>query len=155
MIRNEFCKSEAKRCLAELGITVPPVDVIKIAGQYGLAVDYVDKPDAFSGRLRQERRIIEVNKNHHIHRQRWTIAHEIGHFLLQHDSVFFVGDNDELGVPTRMNDKEADAFAANLLMPAEWLVKDWAAMKDIKTIARHYWVSDVAITYRLIALKKI
>ncbi len=38
-------------------------------------------------------------------RRNWTIAHELGHILLGHSDV------------SKMNEREADAFAAELLMP--------------------------------------
>ncbi|WP_308101716.1 ImmA/IrrE family metallo-endopeptidase [Streptomyces sp. S07_1.15] len=78
--------------------------------------------------LRQDGRtpIVGVNDAHSAHRQRFTIAHELGHLLLH------PGREVVLDRPVRVNlrDKtssmatdreeiEANAFAASLLMPAE------------------------------------
>lgn len=153
MVREEFCGLQAKELLSRFGITSPPVDVEAIASRCGLAVDYVDLPDGFSGQLRRERRVIQVNQAHHPHRQRWTIAHELGHYVLGHDTVLFVGDTQELGDPRKFNDREADMFAANLLMPAEWIKDDWKTTNNYKDLARLYWVSGEAMTRRLLALK--
>lgn len=153
MLRRDFCKNQAHILLEQFKIVMPPVNVEEIATRCGLTIDYIDLPDKFSGRLRQERRIIQVNKNHHPHRQRWTMAHELGHYILQHDVVFFTGDSEELGAPSKLNDLEADTFAAALIMPEEWIKKDWLEIKNLDKMSQRYWVSKEAMTRRLLNLR--
>ncbi|WP_294796183.1 ImmA/IrrE family metallo-endopeptidase [uncultured Fenollaria sp.] len=66
-----------------------------------------------------ENKIIRVNKNEPIYRQRFTIAHELGHILLGHEGKSFRKlDHKEYGdFLERMNEVTANSFAAELLMP--------------------------------------
>ena len=56
-------------------------------------------------------RFIIYNLNHPVTRQRWTMAHELGHILLDHREQ------------SRVNEAEANYFARQLLMPMAVLVK--------------------------------
>ena len=68
----------------------PPVYVVPIANRIGLRVLRIKPgkwPDHLSGVLRRspvkpEKFNIYVNGSHHPHRRRFTIAHEIAHFIL-------------------------------------------------------------------------
>lgn len=94
---------------------------------------------------------IEVNANDADVRQRFTIAHEIGHHVLAHGE----GKRDTVDefslrntVPTEI---EANQFAAELLMPESRirsLVFD-DGIKDIIRLALKAGVSQVAMQYRL------
>ena len=61
-------------------------------------------------------------------RQRFTIAHELGHFILHRDQrQSFNCDKESVysGADTiRVIEREADDFASNLLMPGD-LLRDW------------------------------
>ena len=71
--------------------------------------------------------MIGVNEDHHSNRQRFSIAHEIAHFVLHHgdtyiDKGYRVHFRDlESGSGTKREEMEANAFAAALLMPAVWV----------------------------------
>jgi Zn-dependent peptidase ImmA (M78 family) len=103
--------------------------------------------------------VLGVNSNHSITRQRFTIAHEIGHYLLhsnetlhldkdKNDSeIFFRSDVSSL------NEVEANHFAAELLMPQELVQR--CIDHDITSIfqlSNLFNVSEDAIKYRLINL---
>jgi Zn-dependent peptidase ImmA (M78 family)/DNA-binding XRE family transcriptional regulator len=79
-------------------------------------------------------------------RKRFSIAHEIGHFVMGHtvkDDVFDIDSTDPREI-------EANMFAAELLMPFDWVKRD---MQDhnltIKDLAMKYWVSEEAMGWRL------
>jgi len=117
-----------------------------------------------------ERHIL-VNQEHNPRRKRFTISHEFGHLVL-HDmsNDRMIVDTDirvyqrvgEAGSPaynhagsttTSREEKEANLFAAALLMPAQWMS---AAAKDlhdddsfVETLARMFDVSDQACFIRL------
>lgn len=110
--------------------------------------------------------LIVVNRKHHEHRQRFSIAHEIGH-LLMHDNAEHVKVEKELeprlftraeGVQS-MEEKEANVFAAELLMPEDLLVEDLLKSIDnnednvLSKLAADYEVSEIALSYRLRNLK--
>ena len=73
-------------------------------------------------------------------RKSWTIAHEIGHILLEH-----VDDG-------RVSEIEANFFAAELLMPEEVLsalsVKIWDGAFPVSEIVRYFAVSQTAALRR-------
>jgi Zn-dependent peptidase ImmA (M78 family)/DNA-binding XRE family transcriptional regulator len=99
---------------------------------------------------------IAVNANHPPDRQRWTIAHEYGHFLthrLQPEITILHGGR----VP--LHERFADAFARFFLMPSSSLTRRFLALKQAKTgpitpadvldLAHLYGVSVQAMTLRL------
>jgi Zn-dependent peptidase ImmA (M78 family) len=94
-------------------------------------------PENISGFISREGDawVLGVNSLHHPNRQRFTIAHEIGHFLLHrdhgsfHDGLLFRRD-DELN----QQEREANQFAALVLMPEA----------DFKTVVRRMPVEDAA-----------
>lgn len=90
---------------------------------------------------------ILVTTRRDLHVQRFTAAHELGHFVLGHKKGSF---DTEVGLPSRVprrdpQEIEADAFAAELLMP-KWLIKAIAQRRE-------WWndesLRDPAIIYQL------
>lgn len=73
----------------------------------------------------EETREIRINKYEPLVRQRFTIAHEIGHILLGHEGVSFRDTNYQQynDFIKRMNEVNANSFAAELLMPEKLLRK--------------------------------
>lgn len=73
----------------------------------------------------KEKREIRVNKYEPLVRQRFTIAHEIGHILLGHDGISYRDPNYQKynDFIKRMNEVNANSFAAELLMPEKLLRK--------------------------------
>lgn len=141
-------------------IIEPPIDVIKIAGLLGFKVLPFDFPETMSGVIKIEgtKKIIAVNKNNHEVRQRFTIAHELGHYLsghsnFSHEETFVDPDKKYLD-PRHRDEDEADEFAAELLMPENMLKKDVLENKlDAITLAKKYNVSEQAMWLQLINLK--
>jgi Zn-dependent peptidase ImmA (M78 family) len=134
----------------------PPIDIIKVADCCGLVVEYVDRKAGFSGQLIRERRVIEVQVSDHRHRQRFTIAHEIGHYVLGHTPVYSEFNEDIATNPRRINDRQADAFASELLMPESQLKEYFLEFRrDYKAIARKFDVSDTAMFIRLEVAKLV
>ena len=111
-----------------------------------------------SGLLKKEDGVIGVNQAHHPLRQRFTIAHELGHFLLGHG----LGEEhqeetvDDVFDKPRPIEREANRFASALLMPEAWVKKH--VKKDgmeIEQLAKAFGVSKQAATIRLLELKLI
>lgn len=144
-------KEVVEQILKKLEISSPPVPIEKVAEFFGVRVlRYPKFPDSVSGALLKDGglNIIGVNENHPATRQRFTIAHELGHYLLDHDhqaifdDVFDKPDNKE---------REANKFAAELLMPREILFEDVDRQEyDIPGLANRYDVSEQAISVRLL-----
>jgi Zn-dependent peptidase ImmA (M78 family) len=147
---DEFCRRRARELLEELGLAEPPVRVEEVARDCGLQVRYVRRGRGFSGQLLREQRVIEIERDIHPHRQRFTLAHEIGHYVLNHSPVFCVFDDVGTYDPAKANERQAQVFASELLMPEPWIRKYWTMLhKDYKALARAFFVSDEAMFRRL------
>jgi Zn-dependent peptidase ImmA (M78 family) len=89
-------------------------------------------------------------------RQRFTIAHELGHLVLRHAETFYIdlasagvtGEADPPGYNWR-NERAANTFAASLLMPEDMVRQLWDDNADVSTLANTFRVSRSALTYRL------
>ena len=127
-----------------------------LAKALGLEVYRVsDWPNDLSGMIKRNADgdyEIQVNSAHPESRRRFTIAHEIGHFVLHKD---LIGDgiaDDGLyrsGLSGSI-EQEANQFAADLLMP--WHLMNVAmtkGYKDIATLAKAFQVSKYAMSIRL------
>ena len=161
---------EARKLLAESGTDVP-VDVNAVAGFLGLSVVEEALEDSVSGMLivKDGHGVIGVNGHHHANRRRFTAAHEIGHYLLHRNGasvfvdaapVFFRDDVSSEG--TDGQEREANAFAAELLMPArrvreriEGMALDLYDDTTVQKLAKSFGVSTQALTIKLVRLKMI
>jgi len=113
----------------------------------------------------QERVVIGVNKDHSPARQRFTIAHELGHLHLHKgrstiiDSDVRVNFRDKVSsLATDREEIEANRFAAALLMP-DHMVRSWVVSESFQTalelvegLANSFGVSKVAVNFRLVNL---
>lgn len=158
-----------EQLLAEAGVDTAPVPVQQVAEHLGINIEFVDLGEDCSAVLVRNGNstAIGVNKNHYPNRQRFSIAHEIAHFVLHKgntyvDKGYRVNFRDlESGSGTKMEEMEANAFAAALLMPATW-VKDAFKQQpfdlteddnSLEMLAKKFKVSTQAMTYRLINLR--
>lgn len=170
-------ESRANELVASQGVTAPPVPVEEICERLGLAVVYEALPaDTSSLLIRQSdgRRVIGVNSRHALKRQRFSLAHELGHALLH------VPENSRRGEAlvsrpleilfrdglasqgTNTIEIAANSFAAALLMPTDLvrarfrkrLQQDLTRRLDdvIEDLADDFDVSEQAMRYRLVNL---
>ncbi|HWW62453.1 MAG TPA: ImmA/IrrE family metallo-endopeptidase [Thermoanaerobaculia bacterium] len=165
--------SEVTALLSAAGILEPPVSVESIARQLGAQIRYEPADDEVSGmvwRAESGRAIIGVNSLHSKTRKRFTVAHEIGHLRLHVDEAFHVDEGyalrrdstASLGIDRK--EIEANHFAAALLMPEAFLLRDADVMRlrfDFESdhvlvrLAKRYEVSQQAMTIRLWELFRI
>lgn len=160
----------AREILASAGVTQPPVPVEEIAAAHGAELSYEPFRGGISGMLYRDddRQVIGVNASHAATRQRFTIAHELGHLLLHErrklivDSHIYLRD-DRSSMGTYDEEVDANAFAAELLMPeemvrtgAEALIDEKPAMSAnqlVRGLAKTFEVSEQAMEIRLGALR--
>lgn len=146
---SQFIELKAAELLRETGQEHPPIDPWKVAGLLGLRVTYSQLARGLAGRLLPDRLLIEVNSTEHRHRQRFTVGHELGHFVLGHSQVFCRFDDRSSDDPTRPNERQADQFATCLLMPEAQVRDSWARLKNAKNVAAEFDVSETTMWIRL------
>lgn len=150
-------EEQAKEVWKQNFILSVPFDLEEIARNYGLEVVEVDFGEKFSniaGYLKEK--TIFVNGLDGENRKKFTIAHELGHFLLhqkeleEHPSQYAVLFRITIG---KMNndpvEKEANCFAANLLVPEEMLREKLTQKIGIPQLAEIFGVSQDVIGYRI------
>lgn len=154
----------ADEVFQKLGGTIP-VDVVKAARLYDIKVFVTHMEKSVqaepSGILVQtgDQWAIMVNTEDSITRQRFTIGHELGHFLI-HKGKQFIDDFPagetfyRKGEDTK-EEREANYFASCILMPANVVEQLWPISKDPKDAAQKFEVSEVSMTYRLRNLELI
>lgn len=159
MANWDEAKSKATELLNEFGFKDPFVDVYKIAEKYGIEIiPMIPDPDVreFSGFLdnNDEKPTIYVNASESVTRQNWTIAHELGHFFLNHKpDQWGIAWRDQTYEEKDEFEQEADYFAACLLIPETMLKKVMNRYKltrdDFVLLAKMFGVSQKAMKNRL------
>lgn len=160
--------TEKQKAMLEQYKSSFPVQVGKLAEELGLTVvSTTDLPKGMSGSISKEDDgyVIYVNARQPLRRQRFTIAHEIGHYL-KHKS--YLDQTDEILNPAkkailRRNDEgaaaakdteerrreyAADKFAGDLLMPEETFKDVWFKAQCLKDVADYFGVSEMAANVR-------
>lgn len=154
----------AAALLKMLEVTQPPVLPHLVAEQLNVPVFDWNFPDEISGIFVRYRSFacIGVNEQHPYVRQRFTIAHEIGHHILDEtdgESIhvdFVEGESVSRKEEKKRQEVRANQFAADLLMPKDWLYKDFKNLdRDVTVLAKRYDVSEQALWFRLLALKLV
>jgi len=173
--RYSLARRRAQQLLAEGGVDGAPVPLERLAELCRATIRYEPFDGEVSGMVHCRPGgggVIGVNSEHSKTRQRFTIAHELGHLLLHADEEFHIDEKRPLArrdaVSSQATDPreiEANQFAAELLMPAalvrssvESLIEEdpeVSVEEAIDELARAYRVSTVAMTYRLTNLKII
>jgi Zn-dependent peptidase ImmA (M78 family) len=164
--RSEI-STQAIDLLKDAGLYRLPVDVETLAAKCGISVNFVDLGDDYSGLLviRGGSAFAHINAHHHPNRQRFSLAHEIGHFVLHAGGAV---DVESAYVDRTMQlyqrrdrdsnrmEMEANFFAATLLMP-EQLIRskifdegyDLEDESDVARLAVVIKVSEQALSIRL------
>ncbi len=144
----------ATKVLRRVHVDRAPVDVVSLARQMGAAVFADKNMGSVLGGLDStlETPTIWVNANDHPKRQRFSIAHEIGHLLLHPLGQLL---RDESFAPTdKPQEIEANEFASHLLMPL-WLLEpliNRTPRPSIETLGQMFEVSLPAMRWQLAKL---
>ena len=160
-----------RRELERMGLYRLPVNPIQFANRLGISVEYATFPDGSTIGM-----VVTKGGNGKIfaaisdtpYRLRFAIAHELGHYFLHlmEGNVIkdgAVGDriidlfweNEPLAGPFAKDLKreiEANRFATELLMPMEFVRKEWYRNPNLLSLARMFDVTEDAIGYRVAGL---
>ena len=168
MIQFDDITRQVRNLLRDHNMETAPVSVEQVASNLGALVRYCPFDEELSGMLylKGARPIIGVNSLHHPNRQRFTIAHEVGHLELHRhliadhvhvDKRFPVLMRDANSASgTQRMEMEANRFAAELLMPLFLLLPmlkrngiDIDDEKPLEELSRKFRVSKQALDYRI------
>ncbi|MEA1030710.1 ImmA/IrrE family metallo-endopeptidase [Pseudomonas sp. N-137] len=125
-----------------------PITVGAIAKEFGISVLKSTMPGSISGEIRETDGIITVKVNRHDvkERQRFTIAHEIAHFLLHRDRLAS-GITDDVLYRSRLTDdleREANRLAADIIMPAHLIQSALESFGNFKPDERYKKIAELA-----------
>lgn len=165
-IRRNKIEKIVEGLLADNGITEAPVPLPRIAKARGARIVVDSLEGDLSGFLYRDKHenVIGVNTHQAPARQNFTIAHELGHLMLHDQEQLHVDHefrvrlrNDVSSKGTDDAEREANFFAASLLMPKSFLEKDLADKEFVdlfdddflRNLARKYGVSTQAMGNRL------
>lgn len=135
-----------------------PIKVIPLAKALGINVFATDWPQKISGKIQKDEDrggasgfAIYVNKNHPETRRRFTVAHEIAHYVL-HETEIGDGIFDDALYRSGLSNQieiQANGLAADILMPKNALEQRYADDVDVVELAREFNVSTEAMSIRL------
>ncbi|MCZ4320297.1 ImmA/IrrE family metallo-endopeptidase [Aequorivita viscosa] len=172
-------ESIATQTLIDCNLLNAPIDLNRLAKRLNISIEEQDLDDDISGFLLKDKgkTTVGINMYHADVRKRFTLAHEIGHFKLHNiDSPIFVDysykgsmlrskESNKLFRSNRNNvnptmEKEANFFAANLLMPKILVKKEIEKLNNsldydnkVWKLAEVFEVSTQAMDYRLKSLR--
>ncbi|MET0081142.1 MAG: ImmA/IrrE family metallo-endopeptidase [Candidatus Thiodiazotropha lotti] len=153
----------ARRLVQRLELS-PPVDIKSLVHSYA-ELSFKKIPEAcidgicLNLKVSGKRPTVIVNSDNPPNRKRFTLAHELGHILIPWHLGSII-DNLDVEESSTIYDywqmeKEANTFAAEVLMPYEWvdnLTDDVENLAEShKTIAQDCEVSGLAAALRLIS----
>jgi len=163
--------SEIRKYLSEA-----PVNIEAIIRCWNIELDKrADLPEGVAGEIRKKDDggyKISVNKSDHYYRQRFTMAHELGHFMYHTQKMGETGISDNVKYRCENNsnigdqeEMEANKFGASILMPEELVIqyaKERGAisanerqlnLEAVKEIAKKFKVSSQAMEFRINGLR--
>lgn len=124
-------QQHAVKLLDELKITTLPIDPFHIVGKLDVVFKEAPLPEGKWGstlKMTSPPLIIISNNIDNQERKRFTLAHELGHLRIPHHQSekyeCFYWDIAEQGQTKKEQEREANEFAAELLMPMTWFAKD-------------------------------
>ncbi len=148
----------AREARGDLGLALDAAigDLLDIVeGRAGIPVTVAALPKGFAGVMRRDHARVDIfiNGTHAPARQRFTLAHEFGHYRLGHATVYDTADDIHGRDPQEM---QANAFAGEFLVPRAatdaWLEREGDPKVGLETVvrmARHFGVSADAARIRL------
>lgn len=166
MFNRKQINKKAYEILSQYSNMQAPIDIFDILDKLNINYSFDDMEDDLSGFLLVENNLasIAINDSHHPNRQRFTTAHELGHYCLhckgKDDHRLFVDKayrrNTISSSGTQKKEIEANRFAAAVLMP-EALIKIYVCSNeitdiDIYRLSIKFQVSEQAMTLRLVRL---
>lgn len=149
VVDYDYARSLARDFSINNGCYIPPVDPFYIASLLSnctVEVSDLKKEDAYIGYYKYTNVYkIFLNLNFSERRARFSLAHELGHILLDHFNKYDI--NNLTKEEIKLLDSEANSFANELLMPK--IALDCISDKSIKFLSNVFNVSQDVVKIRL------
>jgi len=158
----KYIEEKTEQLLKSLNAMKLPIDPKKCAESYSVVVNGVKMNDNVSGLFMTKDSVsyIMYNLDEVKQRQRFTIAHEFGHFILHKDVKLFIDKsqktlyrNSASTTGESLKEREANAFAASLLMPKALIEEEITNSPKntdvVDYLAEKFDVSPLAMSIRL------
>lgn len=162
---NVYLEEKAERLLFDSECYSIPIKIEKCAEHLNIELKALELDGDVSGFILMKGKSAHIgyNKNDSKQRRRFTIAHEIAHYLLHaKDSNLFIDKTEKIlyrdvnsSTGEILKEREANAFAASLIMPQKLIIQEVEKIKNenkesfILKLAKKFDVSVQAITIRL------
>jgi Zn-dependent peptidase ImmA (M78 family) len=137
-----------------------PVDPVKIARDLGIDVLEIELEPGIAGAILKQSGqdpMIFLNENDSPNRQRFTAAHELGHYVMhanEPDAFDYIDNRSSFEADeSNMPEAFADTFASALLMPADEVRRLRREHYTPTQIAAYFGVSQDAAYFRLTSLE--
>lgn len=163
-----YVEEKAEKLSIELGFTEYPINIFEFASRAGISILPMELDSDVSGLfiVKDGKPYIAYNRDENQTRVRFTIAHELGHYFLHSKSIPLFVDkvervhyrNQDSSSGEVRKEREANSFAAALLMPKNHLIheienlqNEFGASSDkvVRSLAKKFDVSPIAMTIRL------
>ena len=164
--RRVDVESRVRKELERIDLYRLPVNPVTVANKLGMKVKSIESEDSsFAGlvAVKNGSGSIYVSESEPAYLIRFTIAHEIGHYLLHLNEGGTIRDGMMLDRPIDMfwdrepaevseewmKEIEANWFATELLMPTEFIREEWSKIPSVSRLAEAFYVTDEAIGHRV------
>lgn len=165
-------ENKATSLLKDFNLLKAPVDVKKVIKNLNVSLEPEKLGSEVSGLLviENNKAVIGYNSDEPTVRQRFTLAHEIGHYVIHcnsssRDKIFvdkIMYRKNFSSTSEKRQELQANVFAASLLMPKQLVKEEFANLLNaadhiteediVYEMSTTFKVSEIAMTYRLINL---
>lgn len=136
----------------------PPVDLEAVARELAIPVEYCNLGINIAGKITRDWQAspksgftIQINSMQHQNRQRFTLAHELAHYVLHRDLIESGVIDDTMyrsGMSSYL-ETQANRMAADIIMPIELVRERRQAIPSTEALASEFGVSKAAMNIRL------
>ena len=151
----KYAREMARKILKDYSLKSVPTDLKKIFDALGFEYVELDDPEDVDGmivKVGDKPSIVVINVKKPLARQRFTLAHELGHLFLNHnerdmyDAETAREQSDYFSTYNKApKEIEADVFASELLIPFEHIKKYHDRISDIEWLSQTFQVSKAAM----------
>lgn len=153
------------------GLKETPTQIANILNKVGFKIYSLEMDETLSGRIGianefkeilGSKKILQINSKDNRGHQRFTMAHELGHYIFDYDghnryaNAYSLAE-DDVNSPGEIR---VNRFAAALLMPKNIFIDKYSARKTLgldevsicKSLAEEFEVSETAVSKRIVEL---